>query len=277
MSGQLLVMAADGQPALLTGPWSLDKHDYIRRLAGIFSTGMKNQCRYRCFIDLFAGPGRCVIEDTLEEFPGSPMQAISIRDRFTHYFFNDIDAASIDALQTCVAGLSSPLMPTYFTNDCNKVIPELRAALPPANESLELAVVDAWGWEMHFDALADLTRGRRMDIIVTFPLGYMKRNWKRQLDQLDKFLGGKEYKEAFLDEMKQDPRRASRILLNYYESRLKDIGYDYPNDEIWIPNTRQVKLYHMVFASKHPRGNEFWQKIIRRSPSGQYRLPLALC
>ena len=270
------MIASDGQLALLTGPWSVDKHDYIRRLAGIFSTGMKNQCRFRCFIDLFAGPGRCVIEDTLAELPGSPMQAISVRDRFTDYFFNDINPKSIGALQTRVAGLSLPPMPTYFTGDCNKVIPELRAALPPASESLELAVIDAWGWEMGFDALAALTRRRRMDIIVTFPLGFIKRNWKQQLGQLDKFLGGEEYKEAFLDAMKQDPRRASRILLNYYEARLKEIGYAYANDEIWIPNTRQVKLYHMVFASKHPRGNEFWQKIISRSPKGQYRMPLAV-
>ena len=129
---------------------------------------------------------------------------------------------------------------------------------------------------MDFEALAALTRGRRMDIIITFPLGFIKRNWKRQLGQLDKFLGGEEYKEAFLNAMEQEPRRASRILLNYYEARPKEIGYDYPNDEVWIPNTRQVKLYTMVFASKNPRGNDFWQKIITRSPKGQYRLPLAL-
>ena len=274
MSGQPLVKVSDGDLALVTGSWSLDKHDYIHRLADIFSTGMKNRFRYRCFIDLFAGPGRCAIEGTATELPGSPLQAINIRDRFTHYLFNDINPDCIAALRRRVSHLDVIPEPQYFINDCNSVVPELRAALPPASDSLELAVIDAWGWEMNFDALASLTQGRRMDVIVTFPIGFIKRNWRRQLDKLDRFLGGDGYKEAFLDAMQQDSRKASRILLDYYEERLNDIGYAYPNDEVWIPNTRQVKLYHLVFASKHIRGNEFWAKITRRSPSGQYKLQL---
>jgi three-Cys-motif partner protein len=276
VKGQALVTASDDGLALVTGQWSFDKHDYIHRLAGIFSTGMKNKSRFRCFIDLFAGPGRCVIEDTQTEFPGSPLLAIDIRDRFTQYIFNDINPASIAALRSRVARLNDAPVPVYFTQDCNSVVPGLREALPPANESLELAVIDAWGWEMGFDALALLTKGRRMDIIVTFPIGFIKRNWKRELDRLDKFLGGDSYKEAFFGAMEQDSGKASRILLDYYEGRLKDIGYEYSNDEVWIPNNKQVKLYHMVFASKHPRGNEFWQKIIKRSPKGQYKLRLLL-
>jgi three-Cys-motif partner protein len=233
---------------------------------------MKNIWKYRCFVDLFAGPGRCVIEGTQTEVDGSPLEAIHVRDRFTHYLFNDIDSDSIEALRRRVARLGVTQQPQYFTQDCNNVVPRIRAALPSANESVELAVIDAWGWEMSFDALASLTQGRRMDIIVTFPIGFIKRNWKHELNQLDNFLGGDGYKSAFLAAMRLDSRKASRILLDYYEGRLKDIGYEYPNDEVWIPNTRQVKLYHLVFASKHPRGNDFWEKITKRSPSGQYKL-----
>jgi three-Cys-motif partner protein len=273
MSGQSLVTAKDGGIALVTGQWSLEKHDYIHRLADIFSTGMKNQSGHRCFIDLFAGPGRCVNEDTGEEFPGSPLQAIGIRDRFTHYLFNDINSNSIAALQTRVAALDSPPLPRYFIKDCNAVVSDIRKALPPANDSLELAVIDAWGWEMNFDALATLTEGRRMDIIVTFPIGFIKRNWKKQdLDQLDKFFGGDGYKEPFFKAMAQDSGKASRVLLDHYESRLKDIGYQYPNDAVWMVNSKQVKLYHIVFASRHQRGDDFWKKIIKRAPSGQTRM-----
>jgi hypothetical protein len=39
-----------------------------------------------------------------------------------------------------------------------------------------------------------------------------------------------------------------------------------------MPNSKGVKLYHLVFASKHRRGNEFWEKITRRTPGGQLRL-----
>lgn len=260
--------------ALVTGQWSVEKHDYIHRLANIFSTGMKNQSRYRCYIELFAGTGRCVIEGTQTEIPGSPIQAIDIRDRFTTYFFNDRNPTCIDALRSRILRLNSPPAPHYFTQDCNRVVPEIRQALPPASESLELAVIDAWGWEMSFDSLLALTQGRRMDIIVTFPIGFIKRNWRRQLNQLDSFLGGDGYKEAFFSSMAQNDGRASRILLDFYEENLRSIGYRYPNDEVWIVNTRQVKLYHMVFASRHHRGNYFWEETIKRSPTGQLKLDL---
>jgi three-Cys-motif partner protein len=164
----------------------------------------------------------------------------------------------------------------YFTKDCNAVVPDIRKALPPANQSLELAVIDAWGWEMNFDALAALTQGRRMDIAVTFPVGFIKRNWRqRDLDRLDKFFGRDGYKEPFFKAMEQDPRKASRVLLDHYESRLREIGYQYPNDAVWMVNSKQVKLYHIVFASKHQRGDDFWQKIIKRAPNGQMRMGLA--
>ena len=237
---------------------------------------MKNRSQNRCYIELFAGPGRCIVEGTKNEIPGSPLQAIDIRDRFTHYLFNDINPSSIEALERRVTALDGPPKPRYFTQDCNVVIPELRKALPPPDASLELAIIDAWGWEIDFDALASLTLGRRMDIVVTFPIGFMKRNWGKELRQLDRFLGGDGYRKAFVEAMGQDPRKASRILLDHFEGRLDDIGYRYSNDEIWIPNTRRVKLYQMVFASRHHRGSEFWQKIINRSPAGQYKFDLSL-
>lgn len=276
MSPQGLATASDGLPALQTGQWSLDKHDYIHRLARIFSTGMKNQSLSRCYIDLFAGPGLCVVEGTNVESLGSPLQAINVRDRFTRYYFNDINPHCIDALRSRVAKLQLPPTPTYFTQDCNKVVAELRKELPPAGESLELAVIDAWGWEMSFDALASLTQGRRMDIVVTFPLGFMKRTWRLKLDQLDRFMGGNGYRDAFFDAMQHDSRQASRILLDYYEGHLREIGYSYPNrnHKPWMVNSKQSTLYHMIFASKHARGNEFWREIVRRSPSGQYLLPM---
>ena len=93
-----------------------------------------------------------------------------------------------------------------------------------------------------------------MDIVVTFPVGFIKRNWRKALEPLDRFLGGDAYKEPFVRTMETDPRMASRVLLDYYEDRLRGIGYRYLNDEVWVPNSKGVKLYHMVFASKHPRG-----------------------
>ncbi len=59
--------------------------------------------------------------------------------------------------------------------------------------------------------------------------------------------------------------------------RVGVIGYGY-----WGPNlvrnfyanknAKDVPLYHLVFASKHRRGSDFWDKIIQKSSTGQLRM-----
>jgi three-Cys-motif partner protein len=272
MKGQQLVQASDGDIALLTGAWSADKHDYIHRLAHIFSTGMKNRWPYRNLIDLFSGPGLCVVEGTGEEIPGTPLQAINIPDLFTNYYLNDINPASIAALKRRISQLNSNLSVQYFINDCNHAVEEILSHLPPPNESVDLAIIDPWSWEISFDSLTRLTANRRMDVVVTFPMGFIKRNWRNEIAALDRFLGGQEYKEPFFAAMSYDRGKAARILLDYFASNLHRIGYSHINDKIWVPNSRHVKLYHLVFASKHVRGDDFWSKITKRSPQGQITL-----
>jgi hypothetical protein len=67
-----LTTASDGLPARCVGQWSKDKCYYIGRYAAIFSAGMKDKFPKRDYIDLFAGPGRCVLSDDSGEFDGSP-------------------------------------------------------------------------------------------------------------------------------------------------------------------------------------------------------------
>jgi hypothetical protein len=39
-----------------------------------------------------------------------------------------------------------------------------------------------------------------------------------------------------------------------------------------IRNNKGTVLYHLVFASKHAKGNEIWERVTKRSPPGQKRL-----
>lgn len=39
-----------------------------------------------------------------------------------------------------------------------------------------------------------------------------------------------------------------------------------------VGGNKRVALYHLVFASKHSRGDSIWESVTRRSPSGQSRL-----
>ncbi len=72
--------------------------------------------------------------------------------------------------------------------------------------------------------------------------------------------------------MTADRPRLSEVAFSLKQASL---GYDDFNDDVRIANSVQSTIYHLVFASKHKRGTEFWRKISRRKFSGQARMDLA--
>jgi len=66
----------DGLPARISGQWAKEKLKYLDKYMHLFNVGMKNRWHNRVFLDLLAGCGKCVDEDTGEEFDGSPLRAI---------------------------------------------------------------------------------------------------------------------------------------------------------------------------------------------------------
>lgn len=63
----------DGLPARPSGEWAKEKLFYLKRYIHTFSTAMRDKpWRRRIYIDLFAGPGKCVIKKTQEYLLGSP-------------------------------------------------------------------------------------------------------------------------------------------------------------------------------------------------------------
>ena len=95
-----VIAGSDGRLAIEIGLWAKDKLLYIRKYCEIFNMGMKNQWATRTYIDLFSGPGACVVESTGEEMLGSPFVALSCKPPFTHYFFNDLNQEFINTLES---------------------------------------------------------------------------------------------------------------------------------------------------------------------------------
>src|SRR5438876_3568526 len=62
-----LVTARDGLPARQTGEWTEEKLFYVGRYIDIFTRAMKQKWSRRVYIDLFSGPGKCIIEGTAKE------------------------------------------------------------------------------------------------------------------------------------------------------------------------------------------------------------------
>lgn len=263
-----LVSGSDGELVITVGRWAKDKLHYIKRYCHIFNIGMRTQWPIRTYIDLFAGPGICLVKETKEETKGSPLVALSCEVPFTHYLFNDVEANAIKSLKTRASSYYSVSI-EYFSNDCNLVIDELLTKLPP--NSLDFCFIDPFNWEIKFQSIRKLTEKRRMDLAITFHIGNIKRVADRPPRELIEFFPDTRWQQEY-EKAGESGKLSGRVLLDAYERGLKDLGYNEIKDYILEKSTKNVPLYYLIFASKHKRGADFWDKIAGRSETGQLRM-----
>lgn len=268
-----LVRSSDLGLARVVGDWSEEKLHYIGRYIDIFTTAMKDRWPRRVYVDLFSGPGRCVIEGTDREFDGSPLLALQARYPFTHLYLNDLDSEATESLRGRIPVPTAQAV-VLRSLDCNvaarDAVEEL--ALDELG-TLGLAVIDPSAFQIHFDALEFLTRRRRIDLIITVMTGYLRRfiGEATFAPVLDAFFGSPEWR-GLVDVRRAGERLTFRALLDFYQTRLRELGYEHVDDHVRITNSNDQTLYHLVFASKHPRGAEFFREISRRKYTGQHQL-----
>ncbi len=100
--GNYLLPIDDGLPARESGEWVKEKLYYVKRYIDVFETAMRaKNWRRRIFIDLFSGPGKCVIRDTNEYIIGSPILALQTQYPFTDYYFGDLEQANMILWSAC--------------------------------------------------------------------------------------------------------------------------------------------------------------------------------
>lgn len=266
------ILAQDRLPAFPLRPWTKTKLHLIERYLAIFAVGMRKHWRL-VYIDLFAGPGLCVDEETGAERPGSALLAAT-RNEFDAIFLNDIDEQAVSALERRIGSTGRV---TFNQMDCNAAAAAARRQLFPAQkhrQTLGLAVIDPMAFQISFDAIERMTAGLRVDLIITFMIGYIHRFIGNPVmgPTLDCFFGTAEWRSLVPGTQRSQP--SYRELLDLYEERLSSIGYSVFDDRQQARNRRGSVIYHMIYASKHERGGEFWRKISQRDDKGQLRMEL---
>ena len=276
-----LVKASDGLLARCVGPWSADKLYYIRSYLNVFSVAMRKKFPERAYIDLFAGPGLCIVDDDAGEIEGSPLISLSVPHQFTEYHFVEAAGEAMGALKARASQVSPQMSVKYYPGDANELVSEVVQNLPKS--SLDVAVVDPTGLHLRFENLRILTKGRRLDLIYLFPEGMaIKRNLEKFLDQptsqLDEILDSREWRPRVMARrsIPQLPEEEhweeyGRPIVEIFRNQLRTLGYvDVKlGSEIVVRNRKNVPLYYLVFASKHELGHQFWDAIRRISSTGQ--------
>ena len=266
--GQELTKASDGLLALSVAEHAREKEFALKNIAGIFTQAMNNKWPGRLYyVDLFCGPGRCVIRDSDAETEGSPL--IAVEAPFTHYYFADADEPSIDVLRERVTGIDcSGKRLHFYAGKAEETIDKVLRDLPHPNRSLGLAFLDPWAWDFPFEGLKRLTRGRRLDILINFNIGYMKRNWRYESPALDSFLNlPMDHRKFFKTKAQGIPD--TRTLLDHYEDELRKIGYEHTADDRPVTNSNNTPLYHLIFGSKNKLGKTLRDAVSQKTLSGQ--------
>lgn len=219
------------------------------------------------YLDLFAGPGRARVHSTGAIVDGSPLIAVKhTAAPFSQLVFCDLDSANVAALRKRTNGDERVLI---IEGDCNIEIDRIVAEVP--RYGLNLAFIDPYGLgALHFATIEKLARSSdRMDLLIHYPTGAMKRNIGRARTQavtkarMAKAIGGGVKAERPRDVAREiETLRKNLEKLGYTGKKLRSIP---------VENSKGVVMYHLVYVSKHPLGDVIWDSIRR---SEQRELPL---
>ena len=267
------IIASDGLPARPTGPWVHEKKFYLERYlsVAIKAVGRKWDGKL-AYIDLFSGPGRSIIRETGEEIEGSPLVAMSFE--FARYVFVDTPDV-ISTLKKRIAIHPKSPSASSIEGDCNTVIEEVRKASPA--DHLTIAFIDPPGLQIRFETIRRLVQDRRVDLLMTIQLGMgITMNLRQYAASngaaLTNFLGNEEWRR----DLKEggSVAQSSHRIMDRYIAQLRGLGYETArNRQIPVRSVQNnLLLYFIVFASRHPRGLDLWNKITEIGPSGQRRL-----
>lgn len=276
--------AQDGLPARVSGPWSQEKLVYVQRYATAFMTAMApkrkpGQWSELVYLDFLAGPGRGIDRKTGSEFDGSPLRALRVTPAFDRLIFSDVQPKNVEALKQRIPPTDRSRVDVRL-GDCHEVARDVVSRL--SQRTLALAFVDPEGFEVKFRLFQTLAT-RRIDILYLFPggigiarnVGAFVKQAKAPLDDL--IPGWRNLRRARMaaGQKLTAEEMASRDqpFVMEFMRRMGQLGFQYSGQgEPYFTNEKNVKMYHLLFFSKHPAGLALWRGVIRIEASGQRRL-----
>ena len=269
MPTQNNLTGSDGLPVRKSHEWAERKHHYLKNYCGITTVSMRNKFRL-VYLDLMAGPGRCKIEKTNEEFPGSPL--VALEHDFANYIFIEKDPKLLDALDKRVSKHPKARKVKIIPDDWLNVVASGQLRFDAS--TLVVAFVDPIGIsEVPMAAMQLLAENPRIDLLVTiqYRLGIV-RNLPQYLKAagsetaLDTFLGDQNWREWKTGDFGEFGRQAVEYFCNKFK---KDQGF-IGTRHVSVPE--QNPLYRFTLFSRNACAEDFWNKILKISETGQREL-----
>lgn len=275
-----IVREVDGLPVFTTGGmWTADKLYFVCQYLEQVVRGMSSNPNFSDglrYIDLFSGCGVSVAADENgkeHRYPGSPVIAASLGpDAFKGMYLVEKDAKSMEALTQRLAktGFAGKLQ--FWNDDANVVVDQVASALP--SRSLNVAFVDPWSLDIHYETIDRLARQRPLDLIILFSDRIdLQRNiddvyYPGKSDKLDRFLGKEsEWRKEYDALPDRSGTKLRELFAELYLKQLDRIGYKHSKS--WPLPGQRGPMFRLVFASKHPLGLKFCEIAQTETLSGE--------
>jgi three-Cys-motif partner protein len=269
--------SGDGLPVSEIGSWAEDKYKLLFLYDSLFSTGMKNRWDCRVYIDLFSGPGLASVERSGRLMWGSPILALSVKDRFDKYIFCDTNRSYLDALKQRVSRVVPNADISYVNGDCNKNVGEICAKIPKASTTrkvLSFCFVDPFSLRLKFSTISRIADSF-VDFLILLAL-HMDANRNERIytnprnHRIDDFLGQAEWRSRWRN--RTAGIEFPRFLAEEYARQMETLGYlpvPFHRMKQVRSDSKNLPLYHLALFSRSQLAYEYWDDVLKYSSAQQ--------
>jgi len=251
------------------------------------------------YFDGFAGSGdRDRKDDSMEEdgssqlldfdieeaetnvYKGAAERVLSLKKKFDYYYFIDLEEKSLNKLKEKLSPFDMGYKLQFRDGDANKYIKELAAALKKNKKLKALVLLDPFGMQINWESI-ELLKDTASDIWILVPTGVIinrlldRQGKLKNIQKLCSFFGLTEdeirkefytqnvYNTIFGEETKIEKiREPIRKIADLYVKMMKGIWEHVSNKPLIMKNTKNVEIFHFVFASNKSAGLKIANDII---------------
>jgi three-Cys-motif partner protein len=252
------------------GYWSEVKLDIIRDYAAEYTKILSRHDEIVGFsyIDAFAGAGLHVSKDTGEFVRGSPLNALAVRPKFSHYYYIDLDSVKMDELKAAIGDRTDV---TPRCGDCNSILlSEVFPHVRYEEYQRALCLLDPYGLHLSWEVIRTAGRMKSIEVFLNFPVMDMNMNvlWHRpelvdakQSARMTRYWGDESWRSVAYKSAPDlfDASRVEKVddaneaVADAFRRRLREeAGFAYVPEPIAMRNSTGATVYFLFFAAQRP-------------------------
>jgi len=250
----------DKLPIRESGQYIEQKHSRLAYYSDMFATAMK-QWKHRVYLELYAGPGRCLIREGRTESEGSPLKVLDLN--FTRFIFIERDEELAEALKKRIQHHPRANSVEIWNGDNFQALEHVDI---PKKDALTFSFVDPTGLvEMSLiRKIKEVAPRGDMLINLMDSMGIKMNRFQYKADsgpncRLTRMLGHDGWKKHLRLSKPEFYRKINFL----FKEELRRLHYLTDDFDVKVTLKGSVHLYSLVFAAGHQRALEFWQKAVK--------------